>query len=455
MRVTLLSGGSGKRLWPMSNDSRSKQFLKVLPGPDGRSISMLQRVWGQLRRAGLLPVARVCTSAAQVDLIEAQLGDVPLIVEPDRRDTFAAIALCAAYERDMGGADADEVMVVLPVDPYVEDGYFRLVRNLPAALARSGAPIALLGVRPTEPSGKYGYLRIARGGSDEYLRVTDFVEKPDTATAARLVADGALWNAGVFCFRIGFVLDILRGRGLPTSYLELVHDYSVLPQRSFDYEVVEGRRGIVALGYEGPWKDLGTWEMLASEMADDFAGLGTAVGCRDTHVVNELGIPLIAAGLQGAMVVATPDGVLVADKRATATIKDVVNDHALRPMYEERRWGAYRVLDYLKLDDGTQVLTKMVNIHPGHFLSYQQHALRTETWTIIAGSGELVIDTRQLEVSVGDVVRIFPHQWHAIRALAPLSFIEVQRGSQLVEEDILRRFDTWEDIVAHCAALAT
>ncbi|MCY0869714.1 MAG: sugar phosphate nucleotidyltransferase [Firmicutes bacterium] len=455
MRVTLLSGGSGKRLWPMSNDSRSKQFLKVLAGPDGRPVSMVQRVWSQVRRAGLEPVARICTSAAQVDLIESQLGDVPLVVEPQRRDTFAAIALCAAYERDMSGADLDEVMVVLPVDPFVEDGYFRVLKNLPTALARAGAPLALLGVRPTEPSGKYGYLRILREGGDGYLRVADFVEKPDAGTAARLIADGALWNAGVFCFRIGYLLDLLRSRGLPTSYIDLASGYADLPRRSFDYEVVEGTRGIVALSYEGPWKDLGTWDMLADEMADDFAGLGTAIGCRDTHVVNELGIPVIAAGLHGAMVVATPDGVLVADKRATSTIKDAVNDHALRPMFEERRWGAYRVLDYLKQEDGTQVLTKIVNIHPGHFLSYQQHALRTETWTLIEGSGELVIDTRRLEVSVGDVVRIFPHQWHAIRALTPLSFIEVQRGSQLVEEDILRRFDTWADIVAHCAALAT
>jgi mannose-1-phosphate guanylyltransferase len=465
MKLVLLSGGSGKRLWPMSNDSRSKQFLKVLPqnrksaaagdadnGVNAQStVSMLQRVWNQLDNVNLRQHTYVCASKAQHEVITAQIGDVPLIQEPSRRDTFPAIALASLYLADVERCPGDEVVVVLPVDHYVDDSYFTQVARLESALTASGADLALLGVKPTEPTSKFGYIRLKPGApAGDWLEVDSFVEKPNRALAEKLIAEGALWNCGVFCFRLQFIQSVLRDKGYPTTYRELLEQFDSLPKRSFDYEVVEQTGSIVARSYEGTWKDLGTWESLSEEMAQPFTGNGEAVGCENTHVINELGIPVVAMGLKNVMVVTTPDGILVADKGSASKLKDVIGRYEGRPMYEERRWGMYRVLDYQKLDDGTEVLTKYIELLPGHNISYQKHFKRSEVWTIVEGTGELALDTRIVPVGPGDVIRIYAEQWHAIRAITKLKFIEVQRGSELVEEDIVRRYLSWDDVVAHC-----
>ncbi len=451
MKLILLSGGSGKRLWPMSNDSRSKQFLKVLSAGDNQKVSMLQRVWRQLGNMNLHPHAYVCASKAQWEVITAQIGDIPFIQEPSRRDTFPAIALASLYLSDVVGCPGDEVVVVVPVDHFVDDEYFSQVVQLEAALSASGADLALLGVQPTAPTSKFGYIRVKPSETTgDWMAVDSFVEKPPTELAQRLIAEGALWNCGVFCFRLEFIQSVLKAKGYPTTYKALLEQFDALPKRSFDYEVVEQTASIVARGYTGTWKDLGTWESLSEEMADSFAGNGEAVACDNTHIINELDIPVVAMGLKDVMVVTTPDGILVADKKSTSKLKDVIGHYEGRPMYEERRWGSYRVLDVQKLEDGTEVLTKSIELLPGHNISYQKHFKRSEIWTIVEGTGELALDNRIVPVVPGDVIRIYAEQWHAIRATTRLKFIEVQRGSELVEEDIVRRYLDWEDICAYC-----
>lgn len=456
-------------MWPLSNDARSKQFLKVLKGADGAPVSMVQRVWGQLEKTGLAADAYICTSKAQVDIIESQLGDVPVIVEPERRDTFAAIALACAYLLDVVKSDEEEIVAVLPVDQYVEDAYFEAVCSLPDALSLTGADMALLGVQPTQPTSKYGYLRVAEAdaeaaassvSADEHsaacavMRVSSFVEKPPLAQAEQLVQEGALWNCGVFCFRLGYLKRVLEEKRLPTGFAALADGYGALPQISFDYAVVEHAQSVVACAYAGAWKDLGTWEALSQEMEEDFSGRGVAVSCEDTQVINELGIPVIALGLQKAVVVASPDGVLIAEKGCTAALKDAIVPFSGRPMYEERFWGTYRVLDYSQLADGTEVLVRTVELLPGKNLSYQQHSRRTELWTIVEGTGELALGHRMTRLQAGDVVQIFAGQWHAVRADSGLVFVEVQRGLSLDEEDVVRRYERWADIVAHCAVFS-
>ncbi|CAM3925883.1 sugar phosphate nucleotidyltransferase [Alicyclobacillus pomorum] len=451
MKLILLSGGSGKRLWPMSNDSRSKQFLKVLSAGDNQKVSMLQRVWRQLGNMNLHPHAYVCASKAQWEVITSQIGDIPFIQEPSRRDTFPAIALASLYLSDVVGCSGDEVVVVVPVDHFVDDEYFSQVVQLEAALSASGADLALLGVQPTAPTSKFGYIRVKPSETTgDWMDVDSFVEKPPTELAERLIAEGALWNCGVFCFRLEFIQSVLAAKGYPTTYKALLEQFDALPKRSFDYEVVEQTDSIVARGYSGTWKDLGTWESLSEEMADPFAGNGEAVACENTHIINELDIPVVAMGLKDVMVVTTPDGILVADKKSTSKLKDVIGHYEGRPMYEERRWGSYRVLDVQKLEDGTEVLTKSIELLPGHNISYQKHFKRSEIWTIVEGTGELALDNRIVPVVPGDVIRIYAEQWHAIRATTRLKFIEVQRGSELVEEDIVRRYLDWEDICTHC-----
>ena len=159
MNLILLSGGSGKRLWPLSNDSRSKQFLKVLEDKEKHLQSMVQRVWTQISNVGLADSTVIATGKSQEDMIKSQLDNqAGLIIEPCRRDTFPAIALAASYVYSVQKADLDEVVAILPVDPYVDDQFFTRVQDLEEVVQNSDAQLALIGVTPTYPSSKYGYI---------------------------------------------------------------------------------------------------------------------------------------------------------------------------------------------------------------------------------------------------------------------------------------------------------
>ena len=454
MKLILLSGGSGKRLWPLSNDARSKQFLKVLQNEQGEPVSMVQRVWEQLGSVGLAQSSLVATSKAQVDSIQRQLGqDVTMIVEPERRDTFPAIALAAAYLYSVEKTGLDETVVVLPVDPHVEVGFFSKIKELETVLEESNANLALIGVSPTFPSEKYGYIVPELNEENPlYSRVNHFREKPDGTAAKELIKQQALWNCGVFAFKLGFLISHLTEKGLPTDYDELLKEYTALPKISFDYEVVEKAEHIVVLRYDGDWKDLGTWNTLTEEMPN--CRVGNAIlseSSRNTHVINELDIPVVVLGISNAVVAVSPDGILVTDKESSPMIKDLVGKFDLRPMYEERRWGWYRVLDRTVFEGGHEVLTKRLSIIAGKNFSYQYHNHRSEVWTIIGGEGQYACNGVVCRVKAGDVLNIPIGAKHGLRAVRDLELIEVQMGSDLVEEDIVRIYMTWEEVEKNCS----
>ncbi|KRE10467.1 mannose-1-phosphate guanylyltransferase [Bacillus sp. Root239] len=456
MKTILLSGGSGKRLWPLSNDARSKQFLKVLEDDNQELQSMVQRVWKQLENVGLADSAVLATSKSQVDMIHSQLDNkADLIVEPCRRDTFPAIALAATYLYSVQDTELEEVVAVLPVDPYVENRFFNRVKDLENAVHGSDAQLALIGVKPTYPSAKYGYIVPANSeNTNDYLPVNRFTEKPSEDKAATLIDQGALWNCGVFAFKLGYVISILEEKGLPTQYDELLKQYEELPKISFDYEVVEKAEEIVVLPYDGYWKDLGTWNTLTEEMATSQIGKGViSENSENVHLINELDIPVTVLGGSNLIVAASPDGILVSDKEASPQIKELVGEFENRPMYEERRWGWYRVLDYTKLEEGKEVLTKRIGIAEGKNLSYQLHDHRDEVWTIIKGEGEFVLNDEVRSIKTGDVIQIQAGDKHAVKATTGLEIIEVQTGSQLIEEDIVRLFMTWEEIQDHVLSI--
>ncbi|RAU95101.1 sugar phosphate nucleotidyltransferase [Paenibacillus sp. YN15] len=454
MKLVLLSGGSGKRLWPLSNDARSKQFLKVLQNDEGGMESMVQRVWRQMRRAGLARHASIATGRGQVDMIQSQIGpEVSVIVEPERRDTFPAIALAAVYLYSIQDVALNEVVAILPVDPYVEDSFFDKIKELEGAVAATGADLALMGVQPTYPSEKYGYVvpEADCAGSSEVMMVSRFAEKPSREKAEALIAEKALWNCGVFAFKLNYMINLLVELGLPIHYEEMLRQYHRLPKISFDYAVVEKAEHIVVLPYAGEWKDLGTWNTLTEEIKAPLIGSGTICGdSQNVHMINELDIPIAVLGVSNLIVSASPDGILVADKNASPKVKDLIGHLEQRPMYEERRWGSYRVLDFKKFPEGREVLTKRICISAGKNLSYQTHAKRSEVWTVIAGSGQFVLEGRIGALQAGDVVKIPVGAKHSIRALTELEIIEVQTGSELVEDDIERLTMSWEEIVSLC-----
>ena len=191
-------------------------------------------------------------------------------------------------------------------------------------------------------------------------------------------------------------------------------------------------------------KDLGTWNTLTDELHKPVIG-NAVMGshCENTHVINELQNPIFVDGLKDVVVAACPDGILVCSKEHSEEIKKSVENLTPRPMYEERRWGTYRVLDDSYYADGRHSLTKSITLKEGKKISYQIHHHRSETWTFVQGEGIFVLDGKEQKVKAGDTVIIPVEHWHAIKALTELTFIEVQSGNPLIEEDIERTEWKW------------
>ena len=449
MQLVLLSGGSGKRLWPLSNNARSKQFLPLLEKEDGTMESMVQRVVRQVREAHLTDDITLATNASQLDIIINQLGDsVSVVTEPERRDTFPAIALASGYLKLKKGCPDDEVVVIMPCDPFTEAGYFETIGRMVKCVEADVAELVLMGITPTYPSEKYGYVvpvtdNLMAEGS---MAVSKFTEKPNVERAKELLEMGALWNGGVFAFRLGYMMEIAQRYVKADSFDEMRSRYSEFPKISFDYEVAEKADSVAVLPYSGQWKDLGTWNTLTDELHHHIIG-NAVMGprCTNTHVINELQYPIYVDGMEDTVIAASPDGIIVCRKKYTEDIKKAVDHLTPRPMYEERRWGSYRVIDDTTYADGRHSLTKSLTINAGKNISYQVHRHRSEAWTIVEGEGIFVLDGVERKVGPGETVVIPVNHYHALKALTTLTFIEVQTGNPLVEEDIERSEWKWSE----------
>ncbi len=446
MKIVLLSGCSGWRLWPLSNESRSKQFLKLISKEDGSRESMIQRVARQIRESGHKENLYVVTADSQADAIRNQIGnDFKTISEPSRRDTFPAVAMACEFLHFEEMAPDDETVVILPVDTCAGSRFYELIDRMDKAVQEEGKSVALIGTAPTYPSAKYGYIV-----ADDTGNVVSFKEKPTEEEAIDLIDNGAYWNTGACAFKLGYIRDIVN------SYLSadeteslggFIRAYNKLPSRSFDYEVLENAANMELITYVGRWKDLGTWNTLTEEMDDSSIGYANQVeGCVNTHVINELSIPILVMGAKDMVVAASPDGILVSDKHKSSYIKPYVQQLETRPMYEERKWGEYKVLDYNQYGDSMKSLTKHLTISAGKNISYQRHFQRDEIWTIVDGEGDLLIDDVVTHVKRGDVAYIKKGQKHALKASKEmdLQFIEVQIGPELIEDDIERFEWKWK-----------
>lgn len=430
MNIILLSGGSGKRLWPLSNDIRSKQFIKVLQNEAGEPESMVQRVYRQITTVDSEACVTIATGKKQVSMILNQLENkVNVCVEPERRDTFPAICLAAAYLHDEKGLGEDEPVVVCPVDPYVEDSYFEALKELSDLAADGVASMSLLGIEPTYPSEKYGY--IIPDSKDRVSAVSTFREKPDVETAKKYLEQGALWNGGVFAFRLGYLLDKAHELLKFTDYRDLYEHYAEQKKISFDYAVVEQEKSIQVLRYTGEWKDLGTWNTFTEAMGTDSVGNVTlSDSCENTHVVNELNIPILCMGCKDMVVAASGDGILVSDKDQSAQIKPYVDKIAGQAMYAEKSWGSFTVLDVQE-----DSMTIKVELLAGHRLYYHSHEYRDEVWTVVSGKGRVIVDGEERAICPGNVVSMPAGCKHTLLADSRLSVIEVQLGKDISVTD--------------------
>ncbi len=429
MNIILLSGGSGKRLWPLSNDIRSKQFIKIFKTDHGYE-SMVQRVYRQIMEVDKGASVTIATSKTQVSSIHNQLGDaVGVCVEPCRRDTFPAIALASAYLHDVKGVSLEEPVVVCPVDPYVDNDYFEALKKLSNLAAKGTANLSLMGIEPTYPSEKYGY--IIPEAADAVSKVKTFKEKPDAKTAAEYIAQGALWNGGVFAYKLQYVLDRANQLIDFVDYQDLYAKYESLNKISFDYAVVEKETEIQVMRFSGQWKDMGTWNTLTEAMEDP--SIGKAIlndTCKNVHVLNELDVPVLCMGLHDVVVSASPEGILVSDKEQSSYIKPYVDAIDQQIMFAEKSWGSFRVLD---VED--ESMTIKVTLTPGHSMNYHSHSRRDEVWTVISGKGRTIVDGMEQPVQAGDVVTMQAGCRHTVIADTELKLIEVQLGKEISVHD--------------------
>lgn len=430
MNIILLSGGSGKRLWPLSNDIRSKQFIKAFQNEQGELESMVQRVYRQITEVDSEAKVTIATSKKQVSQINNQLGDkVNICVEPDRRDTFPAICLAATYLQDVQGVSAEEPVIVCPVDPYVENSYFEALKELSDLAAGDNANLTLLGIEPTYPSEKYGY--IIPKSEAQVSRVDTFKEKPDLATAQKYLAQGALWNGGVFAFKLGYLLNKAHELIDFEDYYDLFAHYSEQTKISFDYAVVEKEDKIQVLRYKGEWRDLGSWNTFTEAMGEMSLGKVTMnENCQGTQIVNELNIPILCMGCKDMVVAASNDGILISDKEQSSYIKPYVDAIEQPVMYAEKSWGSFTVLDVQE-----ESMTMKVVLLPGHKLHYHSHKYRDEVWTIVSGQGRTIVDGMEQVVRPGDVVTMAAGCKHTVIADTELQIIEVQLGKDIDVND--------------------
>lgn len=433
MNIILLSGGSGKRLWPLSNDIRSKQFIKIFKTENGDYESMVQRVYRQIRAMDETATVTIATSKTQVSAIHNQLSEnVNVCVEPTRRDTFPAIALATAYLHDVLGVSRDDSVVVCPVDPYVNEDYFAAVKRLSDMAKEGSSNLVLMGIEPTYPSEKYGY--IIPGDKEEVSPVVAFKEKPDLQKAKEYLSQGALWNGGVFAYRLSYVLEKTEELIGFSDYQRLFDSYKDLNKISFDYAVVEKEPDIQVLRFGGQWKDMGTWNTLTEAMEEPSIGeVMLNESCENVHVVNELDVPVLCMGLKNMVVSASAEGILVSDKEQSSYIKPFVDKTSQQIMFAEKSWGSFRVLDVEE-----ESMTIKVILNPGHRMNYHSHEHRNEIWNVIAGNGKAILNGREQTVKPGDVLYMPAGCRHTIIADTELKVIESQLGRDITVQDKIK-----------------
>ncbi|OOE12656.1 sugar phosphate nucleotidyltransferase [Fictibacillus arsenicus] len=451
MKILLLSGGAGRRLWPLSNKIRAKQFLKLLSTDNNGKESMLQRVCRQLEAADLISNTYLITNQNQKDLIQNQIAaSIPIISEPRQKGTFSAVSLAVAYLHSKRETGLDETICVLPVDAFADQSFFYLINQMPSILEKSLAELAHIGVEPEFPSDQMGYIvpNITEQSND-YFQITHFIEKPNRKKAAELKKKKALWNCGVYSFKLSFMLELLKDKGIPTQYDELLSVYNKLPKLSFDVAVAEHSKRSIVVPYAGQWKDIGTWKTISEHIPSSVTGRGMlSDDSINTHVVNELPQPIHVIGISDSMIVAGAEGILVADKNRCAEVKlQHTND---MPRYVEKRWGSYKVLEKIDDTDEQQSIAKFVNVLPNCNISLHVHQNRQEIWTILSGSGEVIVNSQLHSIKAGDVIRIPVGCNHSIKALTSLTFIEVQIGAEINESDIMLITYSWDEAVQQC-----
>ena len=466
----IMAGGSGTRLWPMSRTAFPKQFLAL-----GNSLTMLQQTAARLDglQSGK-PV--VITNEEHRFLVAEQMrqqkSDADILLEPVGRNTAPAIAL-AAFQALKNTPEKSPVMLVLASDHVIEDTEAFQKSVLTLLPEVESGKFGTLGILPTEPATGYGYIK--RSSSAGLASVEQFVEKPDAVTAQKYLEDGYLWNSGMFMIRADRYLDELK-EYRPDIYLacekamaETAQDldfirvnkeaFEACPDESIDYAVMEplsATGNVVVTPLDAGWNDVGSWSALweiAEKCENGNALLGKDVhshtilkDTKNSFVFSEKRL-VTTLGVDNLVVVDTPDAILIADKDKVQNVKEIVAEikkqgrtehHNHREVY--RPWGKYD-----SIDNGERYQVKRITVEPGAKLSVQMHHHRAEHWIVVSGTASVTNGDKTYLVTENESTYIPIGQVHALEnpGVIPLEMIEVQSGSYLGEDDIVRFEDKY------------
>ncbi len=466
----LLCGGSGTRLWPLSRKSYPKQFVPLV-GEE----TLFQASAKRLSGAGYA-APMVLTNSDFRFIVTEQLAGIGIdpgavLIEPAGRNTAPAVLAAALY---LEQSDPEGLMLVAPSDHVVPDApAFRAAVQAGQAAAEAGQ-IVTFGIKPTHAETGYGYLELDGGPGDftpRAIGLKRFVEKPDAARAEEMLASGQfLWNAGIFLFSVKTILQAFRAHApellapVTASITEGAPDLGFFrldpgawegcPDISIDYAVMEKADNLTVVPFAAGWSDLGGWDAVWRESAPDdrgvvTAGAATAIDCDNSLIRSEdEGLEVVGIGLRDVITVAMPDAVLVADasraqdvKLAVAALKEKSVKQATEFPMDHRPWGWFESLAV-----GERFQVKRIHVHPGAALSLQSHHHRSEHWIVVEGTAKVTVDDEVRLVTENQSVYIPLGSVHRMEnpGKVPMVLIEVQTGSYLGEDDIIR----YEDVYA-------
>lgn len=458
MKIVILAGGGGTRLFPLSRKCYPKQFLNIA-GNQSLLVQTVLRFLGTVESTDIVIVTnKEYIFHVQEELKQIHAENVHIIAEPIGRNTAPAIALAIAYCREKLNCNDDEVIFVGPSDHIIRpmEKFCRLVKNnIP--IAQDGY-IVTLGITPTKPETGYGYIKAAVQKNEQIYKVDGFTEKPDENMAEKYIAEGHyFWNGGMFMFSVqtmeqelmAFMPEIVEIT--KKGYDFAVAHFADMPDISIDYAVAErSQKMTVAPLRDIYWNDIGSFdaisEMLAGKDGNVFDGDVLAEQCENTMILGSKRL-VAGIGLQNLMIVDTPDALLVAKKGESQRVKKIVNTlvkanrkEAIENITMYRPWGSYTILS-----EGEGYKVKKIIVNPGQKLSLQLHYHRSEHWTVISGTGQLTLDDKKIIFRENESTYIPIGTRHRLEnpGKIPLAIIEVQNGKYLGEDDIVRFDDIY------------
>lgn len=457
MKLIILAGGGGTRLFPLSRTCLPKQFLK-LGDSDSLLTQTVKRFLPLLKPADIIVVTnKEYIHHVNTELTACGAGQAHVLLEPAARNTAPAIALAARFCQEELGVSANEVLFISPADHIIHpvDLFVKNVRQ--AAELAGQNKIVTFGIKPDKPETGYGYIQAGSALATGY-QVESFQEKPNRATAEEYVAAGNYyWNSGMFAFTIACILEQFQKHcpeiaSRATATLpEIIEQFSEMPNISIDYAVAEKSAEVLMVPLAANWNDIGSWDAIYDVLAKDPAGNALNGDCLPVDCTNTLMLGrnrLIAGiGLEDILVVETDDVIVVAKRGESQKVKDVVNELRARGRREVdehttmyRPWGCYTVLG-----EGPGYKMKKIVVTPGQQLSLQLHYHRSEHWIVIGGTAKVTIGEQEQMVHVNESVYIPPTTKHRLEnpGKLPLEIIEVQNGDYLGEDDIVRFDDVY------------